>query len=117
MHLQEREFVPVAALERDQSSVNREEAASTQAKRVASFQRSDIAGLMDDFGNADHFSSAEFTLEGGTDRIAALDRVLGDLVIDRVGVIQLRQASSIACVEALDPGFHDVSGSHPHEVR
>jgi hypothetical protein len=64
------------------------------------------------FHDARHVGGSELPLEHRADGVAAFDRLLGHLMVDRVRMVEVRQAACVAGVEPLDPAFDDFARQH-----
>jgi hypothetical protein len=109
---EKRQFVPVAPLKGNPAVSDGEEAAASQAQGIAPFEDCDIAGFVDDFGNASHFSSGKVSLEHLANCRAALNGFACHLMVHSVFVIEFRNGSSVAFVETSDELFNDFAGAH-----
>ena len=103
VHLQERQLVPVAALEGDPTVSNSEEPASAQTKRVTPFKSDNVTSLVNRFRNADHLCRCKFLLKHVSDRFAPLNWILCNLMIHRVVMVEFRNARCIPRIEAFNP--------------
>jgi hypothetical protein len=109
---EKRQFVPVAPLKGNPAVSDGEEAAASQAQGIAPFEDCDIAGFVDDFGNASHFSSGKVSLEHLANCRAALNGFACHLMVHSVFVIEFRNGSSVAFVETSDELFNHFAGAH-----
>jgi len=109
---QEAELVPIAALEGDLIVDDVEEAAASEAERIAPFEDRPIADLEEIIGNADHACAREFDVEHLFDRGAALDGALRHLVVDCILGVKPAEGFGIGAVEGIDPGFDDFFRRH-----
>jgi hypothetical protein len=83
--------------------VHGEEAAAPQSQRIAPLQDCDIAGLVNQLGDAGHLGRSELAPEHLADRRPALDWGLGNLVVDGVVVVERCESVGVTGVEELDP--------------
>jgi hypothetical protein len=109
---EKRQFVPVAPLKGNPAVSDGEEAASSQAQGVAPFKDCDIAGLVDDIGNARHFGSGKLSFKHLANCRATFDGLLCHLMVHCVFVIELRNGAGIAFVESSDKLFNHVTWAH-----
>lgn len=121
MQSEKRELVPVPTLERDAPFVDRKEPAAAQSERVAPLEDRDVAGLMEDLGDADHLGSREFPAKHLANGHPALDRLLGDLVVDSPAIARLANGKmgdhrGVEAVADAERG-RDVSGTEKRRAR
>lgn len=90
MHPEERELVKIAPLKSDAAVAHCEEAASTKAEWVSPLERHDLASFVNHLRNAGHISDRKVTLEHLSDCDSSFDRLLYDLMIHRVLVVEVR---------------------------
>jgi hypothetical protein len=109
---EKRQFVPVAPLKGNAAVSDGEEAAPSQAQGVAPFEDCDIAGFVDDFGNARHFSSGKVSFKHLANCCATFDGLLCLLMVHSVFVIEFRNGSSVAFVEESDELFNHPKWGH-----
>jgi hypothetical protein len=107
VQFQERQLVPVSALEGDTPVAHGKESAAAKTQRIASFQRNYLASFVDRFYDAGHFSTCKLPLEHRPDCVASFYWLLRHLVIDGVRMVERGQAGRIGGVEPLDPEFDD----------
>ena len=88
MESQERELVPIPALECGARVAHGEETTPPQAERIAPLENRDGPGVMDDLGDTGHFRRGELPGEHLADGVATLHRALGDLMVHGVVVIE-----------------------------
>src|SRR5215475_2799834 len=84
LQAQERQLVPVAALERDLPLDDVEKAAAAQAQRVAPLENRPLAVLEQVFHDAHHLCGGESRGEHLADGVPAVDGTFSHLMVDRV---------------------------------
>src|SRR5262245_8919142 len=100
VQFQERQLVPISALERDLVGLNLKEAATTQAEGVAPFENRPIAVFEKIFDAAHHRGGRKLSFEHRADGFTAVHRIVRDLMVDRVVRVQRRDSIGIAAVES-----------------
>lgn len=110
MGFQERQFVPVPALEGDLAVAKEEEAAAAETERVAPFKDGAFGVLKEVFDDTDHPGGGELAAEHVEDGLPAVDRFVGDLVVDGIRQIEFGEGDGIATIEGLDPGEYKLLG-------
>jgi len=100
---EEREFIPIAALEDDLVVEDVKEAATAQAFGIAPFKNRPFAVGEQVFRDAKSFLPSRSPFQ--TWREFRRDRRLSDLVIRRAGSVQRGQAFNVSGIESLNPQF------------
>ena len=107
---QKREFVPIASLKFDFSVHGMKETATAKAERVFPLQNRPLPIFKQVFNDADHFGGGEFPCKHGEDIFFPFNRFVGNLMVDRIVMLQFGQAGSVCLVEKLYPKGNELLG-------
>src|SRR5262249_9123191 len=104
--------VPISPLEGNPSVNDVKEPAAAQPFRVAPLQDGPFSVLEKVFRDADHPGRGKARREHGSYSLAPFDRALGNLMVDRVTVVEGAHSINVCTIEGLDPRLHDITRAH-----
>src|SRR6516165_2501083 len=108
----EGQFVPVAALKRDLAVADMEDSAAAQPHRIAPFQDRHVGILKYVLHDANHVGGRKLAGKHRRDRGAAFDRILRNLMVDRILVVEGSNFAGSVRVERVDPASYQFARSH-----
>src|SRR5579862_1280433 len=88
------------------------EAASPETLRVAPLEDRPLSILEEVLDDANHFRSREASRKHLADRIAALDGIFRNLMVDGIGGVECGQSFDVGAIKGVYPSSHDVSRAH-----
>ena len=112
MQLEERELVPISALEGNPSVNYVKEPAAAQPLRVAPFQDGQFSVLEKILRDADHSGRGKTGREHRSNSLVPFNLAFGYLMVDRARVVKGAQRINVRSIESFDPSLYDITRTH-----
>jgi hypothetical protein len=111
MEPKEGQFVPVAALKSNLAVADMEDSTASEPLWIAPFQDRHVGILKYILHDANHVGGCKLTGKHGFDRGAAFDRILRNLMVDRILMVEASDFAGFVRVERLDPASYQFARS------